>query len=239
MFVASGHLVHGGRSIGLSEVDIRDSAGRLLAHGTSRCFIFPSLDVQPANVDELPIVEEPRYEGPDPYQAPVEGEVIPQEVWDRMDGLALMQAQIAGELPPPPCYFLTGLRLMAIEEGSTTFALPAREWLCSPLGTVQGGFIAYGMDAAMAGAVQSTLPAGTAYATLDLKVNYLRPATPSDGDLVARGRVIHRGKKVAVTTAEMLDPTGKKVAVATGSTMIVPGPWSNVAREAQALIAPD
>src|SRR5215207_7375419 len=38
--VARGRLVHVGRSLGLSDVHIEDSAGRLVVYGTSRCVLF-------------------------------------------------------------------------------------------------------------------------------------------------------------------------------------------------------
>lgn len=41
LLTARGTIVHPGRRMALSEVAIEDDAGRLVAHGTSRCLIFP------------------------------------------------------------------------------------------------------------------------------------------------------------------------------------------------------
>jgi len=38
---AEGRVVHLGRQIGLSEGQIRDGEGRVLAHGTATCLVFP------------------------------------------------------------------------------------------------------------------------------------------------------------------------------------------------------
>jgi len=38
---ASGRIIHRGRTTGTAEGDLRDSAGNLLAHGTTTCMIFP------------------------------------------------------------------------------------------------------------------------------------------------------------------------------------------------------
>ena len=79
-------------------------------------------------------------------------------------------------------------------------------------------------DAAIASAVQTTVPAGGGYASLDLKVYFTRPV-PADGqDLVAKGRVINRGRKVAVATSEVTNAAGKRVAVAMGSVLLVDRP---------------
>ena len=78
-------------------------------------------------------------------------------------------------------------------------------------------------EAALAAAVFSTAPAGTATATLDLKVNYLRPVFPDGEDLTARARVLHSGRTIAIASTELLNAEGKQVALATGSTMYLPG----------------
>jgi uncharacterized protein (TIGR00369 family) len=75
----------------------------------------------------------------------------------------------------------------------------------------------------MDGAVQTTVPAGTAFAPVDLKVYFVRPVSPDGQDLVAQGTVIHRGRSIAIDTSQVFDVDGKKVAVATGSALILPG----------------
>jgi uncharacterized protein (TIGR00369 family) len=79
--------------------------------------------------------------------------------------------------------------------------------------------------------VQTTLPAGTAFAPVDLKVYFLRPVPPDGRDLLARGTVLHRGRTVAIGTSDVFDADGKKVAVATGSSVIMPGRPATVTRE--------
>ena len=38
--VARSRLIQAGRQLGLSEVTVEDAEGRVLAHGTTRCFLF-------------------------------------------------------------------------------------------------------------------------------------------------------------------------------------------------------
>src|SRR2546423_125079 len=66
-------------------------------------------------------------------------------------------------------------------------------------------------------------PAATAFSPLDLKVNFLRPVAPYPGELVARARIVHRGRTIAVATCEIVNAEGKTVALATASVLILPG----------------
>jgi acyl-coenzyme A thioesterase PaaI-like protein len=66
---------------------------------------------------------------------------------------------------------------------------------------------------------------------VDLKVYFLRPVPPDGRDLLARGTVIHRGRTIAIATSDVFDAVGKKIAVATGSAVILPGRPATVTRE--------
>jgi uncharacterized protein (TIGR00369 family) len=56
------------------------------------------------------------------------------------------------------------------------------------------------LDSAMACAAHTTLPAGTGYTTLELKVNFVRPISVATGPILAEGTVVHRGG--TIITAE-------------------------------------
>ena len=216
---AIGTPLHDGRPLALSEVWVEDGQGRRVAHGTSSCYVLPALIGLEA-VTDLPIAEEKHYPTPDPYMREVQGEIIEWDLWRRMSGEEILQRQIAGELPPPPIHYLTGMTLDKAARGSVTFTMPAHEWLTSPLRTIQGGATAMLAHAALATAVTSTLEAGEAYRPVDVKVNFLRPLLADGRDVVAEGIVTHRGKTLAVASADVVNGDGKKIAIATGSTMI-------------------
>ena len=158
--------------------------------------------------------------------------MLPQEIWDQRSGLEIMRALIAGELPAPPLHNLCGIVPFDAEDGRTRWTMPASEWLCTPVaGRLYGGATAFLAGTAIDGAVQTTVPAGTAFASVDLKVYFLRPVAPDGRDLVAEGAVIHRGRTVAIGTSEVFDADGKKVAVATGSALMLPGRPATVTTE--------
>ena len=164
----------------------------------------------------------------DPLRRQVEGEVLPQEEFERRSGLDLLRAVIAGDLPRPPIYHLTGLRLTEVAEGTATVELPCTKWLSTSAGTIQGGFTAMLAESAMGAAAFSTVEAGTAIASLDLKVNYLRPVFPDGKPVVAKARLTHRGRTLAIVTVEITNAEGKQVALATGSSMYLPGRPANL-----------
>lgn len=220
---AKGHLVHAGRRIALSEVLIEDAAGRLVAHGSSLCFVFPPASPPPSSPSSPQPACEAEYATPDPYLRPVVGEVTPQTVWDKMSGLEMLTASLAGALPAPPTRYLMGLRLVDAAQGKAAFTLPASQWLCPPTGKVEGGMIAMLADAALAGAIMTVTPARTAMASIDLKVNFLRPGIADGRELLARGSVAHAGRTIVVAHSEVVNVDGKHVAVATGSALLVPG----------------
>jgi uncharacterized protein (TIGR00369 family) len=222
---AGGQAIHVGRSVALSEAFLIDErTDRLIAHGTSRCAVLPALDPPPPPPGDLPPVEpEPNLDS-DPFRRPPpEGAVLRQEVFDRLGGAEILKRQLRGELPRPPISHLTGIEPTGYGDGTATLRLPCTQWLASPAGTVQGGMIAMLADTAMAIAMHTTTPPGTALAGLDLKVNYLRPVSPDGRDLTARASVIHAGRTIAVTEAAIENADRKPVALATGSSMYLPG----------------
>ena len=130
---AGGHRIHHGRSVGLTEAFLIDEQGdRLVGHCTSRLAIFPPLDPPPVPPREPAVLKPPDDVDSDPYLQPIQGEVLGQDVWDRLGGLEVIQGQIRGELPLPPISHLTGLAPVEAAEGSLTMRMPASEWLNSP-----------------------------------------------------------------------------------------------------------
>jgi len=192
--------------------------------------VLPQLSAVPEPPTQPQPVEPAVYETPDPWERAPQGGVVSQDVWDRLSGLEVMRARLANEIPPAPIAQLTGLRLAEVSEREATFVLPASEWLtAAPPGRVQGGAIALLAEAALSTAIQTTVPAGTALAPIDLKVNYLKPLASDGREATARGTVYHAGRRIAVAHAAVHDADGKRVALATGSAMILPGRTASLA----------
>jgi len=226
----SGQLIHRGRTMGISEAFLFDDEDQLISHGTTRCSVFPPVDPLPDPPEDGKVIEMPKpgSDPDDPLRREVEGELIPQEIFERRTGLEILRGLISGDLPPPPIRNLTGLRLVEANEGETVVVLPCSKWLSTSARTVQGGFTAMLAESAMTGAAFSTAPADTAVATLDFKVNYLRPVFPDGEEITARARILHRGRTLVVAEADVTNAEGKMVALATGSSMYLPGRPANL-----------
>jgi uncharacterized protein (TIGR00369 family) len=70
-------------------------------------------------------------------------------------------------------------------------------------------------------AVQTTLPAGVGYTTLEIKVNYVGAAR-AGMRLVAEAEVVHRGRTVVTAEGRLVDgDTGKLLAHATTTCLIL------------------
>jgi len=146
-----------------------------------------------------------------------------QRAAGKLSGIEVLRAMVRGELPPPPIAELLGLRLTSIGPSVVTFEFDPGEYMYSPLGTVHGGILTVLLDSAMGCAFQTTLPAGTTYTTLELKVNFVRPVTDRSGTMRAEGRVVHAGGTVATTEARLRGADGSLFAHAT-STLLVRRP---------------
>jgi len=124
-------------------------------------------------------------------------------------GLELFKAMIAGELPAPPISRTLDFILVEAEHGRVVFQGRPGFAHYNPMGIVHGGWFATLLDSALGCAVASTLPAGKAYTTAELKVNIVRPLSDKVPFVRAEGRVIHGGNRMATADARLTGPDGK------------------------------
>jgi uncharacterized protein (TIGR00369 family) len=128
---------------------------------------------------------------------------------------------VEGKRPLPPAAASLGWTLSraAPERGEIEICFDARDDFVNPMGRVQGGFLAAMLDDTMGPALVATLPAGQFPVTLELKVNFLRPASP--GRIVGSGRVVHRGGSIAFLAGELRDEAGDVLATGTATVRII------------------
>ncbi len=65
------------------------------------------------------------------------------------------------------------------------------------------------LDAAVALAVQTELEVGARYATIDLKITYLRPITAASGPIRAEGILISKGSRLVLGEGRLTDREGR------------------------------
>lgn len=111
-----------------------------------------------------------------------------------------------------------GIAIEEEAEGRALLRLPFRSDLTNPSGdTLHGGVVATIVDNAAGTALRTVLdsPETATYATTEMNLSYLRPAT---GDLLAEAQVRRRGGSIAVIQAdvETQRPSGEWTTVAIG-----------------------
>ena len=137
-----------------------------------------------------------------------------------LSGLDFLRSILDGTTPPPPIANLLGMTFTGVESGKVTFGLEIGEHLYNPIGSVHGGVFCTVLDSAMGCAVHSSLPAGQAYTTLELKVNLVKALTTRVPSVVATGQVLSMGRRVATASAEITGPDGTLYAHATTTCLI-------------------
>lgn len=131
--------------------------------------------------------------------------------------LAHIRALVDGGRDFPPSGKTLGLRMIEASEGSTTLEMEVTEAFLNRGGGVQGGFLAALADAAMGTSLATVCQEDESHATLEFKLNFVKPATAENSPLRAIGHVLHRSRRVAHTDGEIHDASGDLVAKATAS----------------------
>ena len=136
------------------------------------------------------------------------------------EGYEQFMELVGKHTPSWPNYIdLLGMRPLHAEPGHVRMEFRASEQFLNPAGIVQGGFLTAMLDDTMGPAAITQLGAGHFTPTLELKVNFLRPARP--GRFVCDGRVVHMGKSVAFLEGSLADDDGNVVATATATARVV------------------
>jgi uncharacterized protein (TIGR00369 family) len=138
-----------------------------------------------------------------------------------MSGLQFLRAIMENVLPAPPIQQALDFRIVKVERGHTVFAGTPKFEYYNPIGSVHGGYIAALLDSCMACAVHSTLEAGYGYATVEIKINYVRAVTSDTGEVRAEGKVINAGKRIATAEGRLVDSAGKLYAHGTTTCLIL------------------
>ena len=147
------------------------------------------------------------------------GVARPEQV-EGLSGMQVFEAMMAGRLPAPPIGQTLDFELVQVEPGMAVFQGRPGPAHYNPMGTVHGGWFATLLDSAVGCAVHSTLPAGKAYTTLELKINIVRALTDKVPLVRAEGRVVHGGNQVATAEGRLVGPDGKLYAHASTTCLV-------------------
>jgi len=112
---------------------------------------------------------------------------------------------------------------ITVEKGEAAFELTIEEAHLRTMGIAHGGVVATLLDSALGCACWTLAPAGYHVVTVQLNINYIRPAWLGE-KLIARSDVRHAGQMTAVSRGEVRTVDGALVAAATGTFMFLPIP---------------
>ena len=141
-----------------------------------------------------------------------------------MSGIDFFRKLVKGEVEPPPFLALLNIRLVEVEEGHVVFAAETEERFYNGTGVAHGGFAATLLDSALGCAINSMMPAGRRFTTLELKVNLTRPLTREVGPLRCEATVVHVGGRTATSEGRITDRNGKLYAHGTTTCIVVEPP---------------
>jgi uncharacterized protein (TIGR00369 family) len=107
---------------------------------------------------------------------------------------------------------MLGFALEAVGEGRAILRLDTRSHHKQLNNVVHGGILAAMVDTASAIAAYTTVPAGVALATVELKINYLEGV--AGGRIKAEAHVLRTGRNFVITECEIYDRKGTLAAKA-------------------------
>ncbi len=137
-----------------------------------------------------------------------------------LSGLEYMRQLLTGEREPSGMARLMNLRLVEVEEGRAVFAVEPDERHYNGLGIAHGGLAATLLDSALGCAVNTVMPAGRVFTTLEMKINYVRPMRRETGEVLCEATVLHAGSRVATAEGRIVDAAGKLYAHGTATCML-------------------
>ena len=115
-----------------------------------------------------------------------------------------------------------GFALASVSEGKAAFEMvtdPERHG--NAMGYLHGGVVATLADSAMGFAFASTLAEDESFATLEMKVNFLRPVWRAK--LIASAEVVHRGRTTGLVECRVMDERSRLVAHSTCTCLVLRG----------------
>lgn len=117
-----------------------------------------------------------------------------------------------------------GVRLLDVAPGTVTLAMPYSDLVTQQQGGFHGGAMGALADIAGGYAALTVAPEGMEVTTVEYKINFM--AAFQGGELQATGKVVRGGKRIIVTTAEVVHiaADGKRSDCALMQQTLVPVP---------------
>lgn len=138
----------------------------------------------------------------------------------KLTGLEYMRRVMTGEVSSSGMRQLMNFQLVEVSEGRAVFTVQPDERHYNGLGIAHGGLAATLLDSATGCAINTMMPAGKVFTTLEMKINYVRPMTRETGEVRCEANVIHAGGRIATAEGRIVDSNGKLYAHGTATCML-------------------
>jgi uncharacterized protein (TIGR00369 family) len=120
-----------------------------------------------------------------------------------------------------PCHDLLGRRVLRAEQdsGRSELSFDISDQFTNGMGNVQGGFLAAMLDSTLGAAIATVLVEGERPPTIEMKINFMRPAKV--GMIAGTARVVQRGRSLAFVEGELRNASGELLATGTSTNLII------------------
>lgn len=129
---------------------------------------------------------------------------------------------VLDQMPQPPCAKMLGYEFLSADRDALSMKVRflATPEMLNPAGNVQGGFLTAMLDDVMGSMLVVLTDAEKGPVSVDLHMQFLRPAKP--GLFVGEARIIHMTNSTAFTEATLYDEAGEAVATARQTQRLFP-----------------
>ncbi len=115
-----------------------------------------------------------------------------------------------------------GIEFVDAGKGFAKLRLPIRDEILQPTGIVHGGAVCTLADVTAGVAAHVSYPPGTELVTVEIKVNFI--AGLREGVLLSEATPLHIGRRTSVWEVRVNHDSGRHVAFASGTFMVVKEP---------------
>ena len=138
-----------------------------------------------------------------------------------MTGREFLEAGMRGEIEVAPIAETLGYHISEVQDGYVVLSFEPGVPHLNPFGVIHGGLAATLIDTATGCAISSQSPKGQSQTTVNLQVDYFRAMTENTGPVRCEGRVVRRGRRLAVADAQVIGEDGTVYARGSATYMIL------------------
>jgi uncharacterized protein (TIGR00369 family) len=130
--------------------------------------------------------------------------------------------QLKDRVSSSPFHRWAGMELVSVGDGRAEVALELQPHHFNPQGIVHGGITAAVADTAIGLALRSMLKPGFTHRTAQLNVHFVSKGEGTR--IVGQGRSVHLGQRMGYGEADVVDATGRLLARASATFIVLPAP---------------